>query len=148
MRAVHHDNLKVLRRLLLEEGGINIDDAHPNTEAGGTSNTGGTAFHSACEWNHPYCVEALVRAGCDVGIKDNNGYTGRQIAEELGSTAVLEWLRVLVEEQLRAAPTATEGASPESLANGGGGGGGGSDGMPTTRKKRAKKKKKKQPNAS
>jgi ankyrin repeat protein len=33
-------------------------------------------------------VEALVQAGCDVRIKDNDGNTGLQIAKAAGHTAV------------------------------------------------------------
>ena len=47
-----------------------------------------TAFHLACLANAPGCVEALVQAGCDVRIKDNDGNTGLQIAKAAGHTAV------------------------------------------------------------
>jgi ankyrin repeat protein len=64
---------------------------------------GRTAFHNACYQNHPECAEALVRAGCDVRIKDKRGETGRQLAERHQSTAVVARLRALVAEQLKAA---------------------------------------------
>ena len=51
-----------------------------------------TAFHFACHFNHPGCVEALVRAGCKTAAKDESGLTGKQLAEEEGNTAVLECL--------------------------------------------------------
>jgi ankyrin repeat protein len=54
-----------------------------------------TAFGYACAENHPDCAEALLRAGCDMDIKDGNGVTRRQIAERMGHKVVLarlEWL--------------------------------------------------------
>jgi ankyrin repeat protein len=72
---------------------------------------GFTAFHLACRSNQPDCAEALVRAGCDFGIKITNGQTGRDIAEEEGHDAVVERLRAVVVEQLRAAQAAD--AAPE-----------------------------------
>ena len=50
--------------------------------------TGATAFQYACYHNQPDCVEALVRAGCDVGIKAKDGQTGRETAALAGHTAV------------------------------------------------------------
>jgi hypothetical protein len=37
------------------------------------------AFHRACIGGRPECAEALVRAGCDVGIEDGDGETGEQV---------------------------------------------------------------------
>jgi hypothetical protein len=101
-----HGQLEVLR-LLLERGAA-VDAVKPAT--------GGTAFHSACDSNQPECVEALVRAGCDVGIKDQRGATGLEIAARRGHAAVVKRLRAVVAEQLRATGPAPE---PE-LARGGG----------------------------
>jgi hypothetical protein len=66
---------------------------------------------------NPRCAEALVRAGCDVGVKSSNGMTGRQIAEECGHTAVVERLRAVVAEQLRAALVRRTPSWPRSWAN-------------------------------
>jgi cysteinyl-tRNA synthetase len=38
-------------------------------------------------------VAALVELGCDMAIKDKNGRTGKQLAEQQGHRAVLERLR-------------------------------------------------------
>ena len=55
---------------------------------------GSTAFHFACCGSQGTgCVEALVRAGaCDMTAKNEDGQTGKQVAEENGKTAVLECL--------------------------------------------------------
>jgi ankyrin repeat protein len=96
-------------RLLLARGAV-VDAVQPGT--------GGTAFHFACYNNEPDCVEALARAGCDVGLKNANGTTGRQLAEAEGHTGVVERLRlVVVTEQLRAAQAA--GPEPEPAGAGG-----------------------------
>jgi hypothetical protein len=89
-----------LLRLLLARGAA-VDAVKPGTR--------GTAFHAACYNNQPECAEALARVGCDVGIKasnGSNGSTGRQLAERAGHAAVVEWLRTVVTEQLRAAAAA------------------------------------------
>ena len=44
---------------------------------------------------------ALVRAGCDTGLRDSNGLTGRDVARVQSSTAVLERLKELVALQER-----------------------------------------------
>ena len=88
MLAVERDHLEVLQ-LLLEHGA-----ALDAVDLG----LGCTAFHRACDCNHPNCVEVLVRAGCDVGIKDKDGKTGAEMAE--GNTAVVELLAALEAEQL------------------------------------------------
>ena len=38
------------------------------------------------------CAEALVRAGCDTSLRAKDGKTGREIAQQMGHTAVLERL--------------------------------------------------------
>eukprot|EP01045_Picozoa_sp_COSAG04_P016320 COSAG04_NODE_1351_length_7119_cov_17.943447_2_plen_1558_part_00 len=56
---------------------------------------GATAFHFACFNNMPDCAEALVRAGCDTGLRTKGGKTGRDLAWAKGNTAVLERLAAL-----------------------------------------------------
>ena len=73
---------------------------------------GGTAFHDACFNNQAECAEALARASCDVGLKDGQGRTGRELAEAEGHTVVVERLRAVVAEQLRAVQ-AELGPAPE-----------------------------------
>jgi ankyrin repeat protein len=68
MAAAQTGPLQVLR-LLLERGAA--------LDVASTAN-GATAFHYACANNNPDCAEALARAGCDVGIEDHDGKTGRQ----------------------------------------------------------------------
>ena len=65
-----------------------------------TNPQGWTAFHCACYYNRPGCVEALVWAGCDTAAKDTAGQTGKQVAVAKGNTEVLDCLRDLVAEQL------------------------------------------------
>ena len=84
-------------RLLLARGAT-VDGANPAT--------GGTAFHCACRNNQPECVEVLIRAGCDVGPKNIDGMTGRELAEAAGHVGVVALLRTVVAEQLRAAQAA------------------------------------------
>jgi ankyrin repeat protein len=50
-----------------------------------------TAFHMACYFNHVRCVDALLRAGCNV--RHTDGETGRQLAQQQGNTEVVECLR-------------------------------------------------------
>jgi ankyrin repeat protein len=111
--AASGGQLEVLRLLLVR--GAAMDAVHRHD--------GATAFHSACYDNQPECVEALARAGCDVGLKDIGGLTGREIAEAKGHTAVVERLRAVVSEQLRAAQAAARAApEPEPAAVVGDGG--------------------------
>jgi hypothetical protein len=42
------------------------------------------------------CAEALMRAGCDAGMRDKTGRTGRELAELQGHTAMLAQIRVLL----------------------------------------------------
>ena len=69
---------------LLAERGADLNAPSPQS--------GVTAFHLACFRNWPGCVEALVRASCDTAAKDKDGLTGKDLAEEMGSTDVLECL--------------------------------------------------------
>ena len=66
MAALAEGQLEVLRLLLAR--GVAVDGADPAT--------GGTAFHYACGHDKAECAEALVRAGCDVCLKDKDGRTG------------------------------------------------------------------------
>ena len=83
MYAAGEGHLEVLRLLLGR--GTAVDAVDPRS--------GATAFHSACIHNQAECAEALARAGCDVGIKDNDGKTGRETAEEEGFDTLAAWLR-------------------------------------------------------
>ena len=60
MMAAGEGHLLVLRLLL--GWGVAMQAVHPTT--------GGTAFHYACGRNHVECAEALARAGCDVGARE------------------------------------------------------------------------------
>jgi ankyrin repeat protein len=88
MQAARQGYLEVLRLLLGRGAAI---DAASNKEHA-------TAFHYACLNNHAGCVEALVRAGCDVGLKTKNGVTGRKIAEKEGSKDTVRRLRALARQ--------------------------------------------------
>ena len=96
MIAANCGQLEVLR-LLLRRGAA-ADAVQPVS--------GWTAFHFACMKNKPDCAEALIRFGCDVGIKSESGKTGREMAESASHTAVVGRLRAVVAEQLRAAQAA------------------------------------------
>ena len=43
-----------------------------------------TALHFSCFEGHVSAVEALVRAGCDIGVRDSKGRTGQQLAQKTG----------------------------------------------------------------
>jgi ankyrin repeat protein len=86
MAAAGGGHLEVLR-LLLGRGAV-VDAVGP-----GSINT---AFHCACFQNHAECVEALVRAGCDVGI--NNGMRGLEIAVAQDSKDAVRRLRALARQ--------------------------------------------------
>jgi hypothetical protein len=90
MTAALNGQLKFLGLLLGRGAAVDAVDAR----------TGSTAFHSACYHNQAECAEALVRAGCDVGLQDIDGKTGRQWAEQRGHAAVVERLGTLEAEQL------------------------------------------------
>jgi ankyrin repeat protein len=106
MEAAGCGQLEVLRLLL--EWGVVVDAVDPSD--------GGTAFHSACVLNQADCAEELARAGCDVGFKDESGHTGRELAEEEGHVAVVERLRAVLAEQLRAAQAAGPAPASEPAA--------------------------------
>jgi hypothetical protein len=76
-------------RLLLARGAA-VDAVDPGN--------GFAAFHYACFENQAECAEALVRAGCDVGLKDNDGHTGQQLAEAQGSKEAARRLRALARQ--------------------------------------------------
>jgi ankyrin repeat protein len=77
-------------RLLLARGAA-VDAVKPGT--------GCTAFHAACYNNHPECAEAMARAGCDVGIKDQAGKTGWDMAEQKRHAGVVARLQSLETER-------------------------------------------------
>jgi ankyrin repeat protein len=101
IQAAGNGRREVLRLLLARGAAVDTVRSGP----------GSTAFHLACANNQAECAEELTRVGCDVGIKDNVGQTGREVAEGKGHAAVLARLRAVVGEQLRAAQTA--GPEPE-----------------------------------
>ena len=68
MMAAVTGQLDVLRLLLAR--GVAVDAVEPTY--------GVTAFHLACGNNQPECAEALARAGCDVGLKEQHGVTGEE----------------------------------------------------------------------
>jgi ankyrin repeat protein len=86
--AASTGHLEMLR-LLLGHGAA-VDTACTKEHA--------TAFHYACLHNHAGCVEALARAGCDIGLKTKNGLTGREIAEKEGSKDTVRRLRALARQ--------------------------------------------------
>jgi hypothetical protein len=97
---------KVLRLLLARGAAMNAVD----------SGDGGTAFHTACYRNQAECAEALARAGCDIGLKDNGGRTGWQLAEAEGHAAVVARLQAVAREQLRAAQEREARAAADQAA--------------------------------
>jgi ankyrin repeat protein len=100
MLAAEEGTLEVLRLLLAR--GAAVDAVDPRD--------GCTAFHYACYNNHPGCAEALVQAGCDIGIKGGSASeTGREMADVNGHAAVVERLRALEAEWPWAAMAATLG---------------------------------------
>jgi ankyrin repeat protein len=89
MNAARCGELEVLRLLLAY--GAAVDAVGPDT--------GITAFHCACFENQAECAEVLMRAGCDVEIKDKVGWTGREMAEQSqGSKDLVRRLRALARQ--------------------------------------------------
>jgi ankyrin repeat protein len=88
MVAAGPGQLEVLRLLLAR--GAAVDAVDPAD--------GWTAFHAACHCNYAECAEALARAGCDVGLKDNDGNMGQQLAEARGSKEAARRLRALARQ--------------------------------------------------
>eukprot|EP01045_Picozoa_sp_COSAG04_P000282 COSAG04_NODE_6_length_47123_cov_87.347482_5_plen_1442_part_00 len=85
MHAAGVGPLPVMRMLL--EAKAEVDAVHPEF--------GGTALHVACERNQADCAEALIRAGCDTSLRDNDGMTGREMAQKMDNTRVLDRLAAL-----------------------------------------------------
>jgi hypothetical protein len=116
MAAVGHGHLEVLQLLLAR--GAAVDAVDPDNSF--------TAFHLACYNNQPECVEELVRAGCDVGLKAKGGETGRQAAEQMGHVEVVVRLKELarrkknaemikaMKEQAEVKSTRRHGPSPKT----------------------------------
>eukprot|EP01046_Picozoa_sp_COSAG06_P024043 COSAG06_NODE_1939_length_8024_cov_83.073186_6_plen_990_part_00 len=92
MTAANGGRLPILRTLL-DRKAIAIDAVYPET--------GCTAFHLACFQGHVDCAVELARCGCDMTLRIKHGETGKQLAERMKHTAVLEGLRALVAEQLQ-----------------------------------------------
>jgi ankyrin repeat protein len=113
MHAAGQGKLEVLRLLLALDPAPDPDPALDSVHPG----SGWTAFHAACGDNHPDCAEALALAGCDVGIKDSDGKTGRQLAEQNGCAAVVERLRALGAERAQAVQAAA-GSEPQVAPSG------------------------------
>jgi ankyrin repeat protein len=80
--AASNGHLEVLRLLL----------------ARGTTRKG-LAFHVACAVNQSECAEILARAGCGIGIKNDEGETGQESAERRGHKDVVRRLRTLARQQ-------------------------------------------------
>jgi hypothetical protein len=86
MIAVIKGQLEVLRLLLAR--GAAVDAKQPES--------GCTVFHYACFHNQPECAAVLARAGCNVGITNHDGATGREMAEAEGHAAVVARLQAVV----------------------------------------------------
>jgi hypothetical protein len=82
MTVAGRNHLAVLRLLLAR--GVAVDMVHPAASF--------TAFHSACVKDMADCAEALLRAGCDAGIKTKDGKTGLVLAELERNTALVRRL--------------------------------------------------------
>jgi ankyrin repeat protein len=109
MAATMNGHLEMLWLLLAR--GAAVDAAEPIADF--------TAFHFACQCKRAECAEALALAGCDVSLKTINGKTGRQLAKAEGHAGVLERLRLVVANQLRAALAAESEPEPEPAEAGG-----------------------------
>eukprot|EP01045_Picozoa_sp_COSAG04_P023104 COSAG04_NODE_2698_length_3716_cov_4.770904_1_plen_931_part_10 len=102
MGAAQEGPLSILRMLL--EAGAEIDTADAS---------GWTAFHWACAYNQPDCAEALVRAGCDTSLRNQKGYTGRDLARANRHPAVVRLLRSLETVEQRWLHAAQDGDTEE-----------------------------------
>jgi ankyrin repeat protein len=94
MEAAATAGLLRILQTLLDRKDIAIDAVQPET--------GCTAFHYACTKGQADCAVELARRGCDMTLRAKTGETGKQLAERMKHTAVLDGLRALVVEQLRA----------------------------------------------
>jgi ankyrin repeat protein len=85
MAATMGGHLEVVRILLAKGVEMNVADHRENS----------TAFHFACAYDHPGCVEALARGGCDTSITNSADETGVQIATRKKCSATLKLLHSL-----------------------------------------------------
>ena len=46
----------------------------------------------ACRVGRTDCAKALVRAGCNVAVTSNNGWSAREWADELGHMGLMKWM--------------------------------------------------------
>eukprot|EP01045_Picozoa_sp_COSAG04_P019896 COSAG04_NODE_1977_length_5094_cov_11.505105_3_plen_871_part_00 len=104
MCAAYDGNQPIMRMLM--EAKADLDAVGPMS--------GGTAFHSACDYNRPDCAEALVRAGCDTTVWNKAGETGRELAERKENAAVLARLSEVAAERMGERPAQT--SAKEELA--------------------------------
>jgi ankyrin repeat protein len=88
IEAVEGDHVACLQLLLKHGADAEATDGQTNC----------TALHLACYGGHTECVEALVRAGCNVFAEDKDGATGPQIASGAGRVEVLKLLARLERE--------------------------------------------------
>jgi ankyrin repeat protein len=92
MTAARYGRVTVMELLL--EHGADATAATPESW---------TAFHYACSQTEPGCAACglrLVRAGCDMNAKTTeSGWTGKQLAELHGNTALLELLAALEKKE-------------------------------------------------
>lgn len=89
LSAASSGDSELLQRLL--DSGTDI---HHRDRAEGAEDdkAGWTAFHVACWHGHTNCVHCLVRCGCDTGMTDEVGRTGRDLAQVRGNVEVMTLL--------------------------------------------------------
>lgn len=87
--ASAYGRLDVVKRLLAHEG----QDVNEKTAAGKT------ALWLACSWGHADVAEALLMAGADEDMPDEEGQTPRTAAEQWGKHGCLDVLQVRPSQQ-------------------------------------------------
>ena len=76
-------------------------DIHAEVGGHGGCAAGSTIFHLACRHDHAGCVDAIVRTGCHMDLRDGEGRTGKDLAETNGCAAVLALLAGPLEQRRR-----------------------------------------------
>lgn len=70
--------------------GVDLDDVVGRSEVGGES--GRSALMAACQYGSQFGVEALVRAGADVDLRNELGVTALMMAVSYGQVGIVSFL--------------------------------------------------------
>ena len=79
----------MVRELAARGAGLDIADPE----------TGSAAFHYACGYDQPECAAAMVDLGCDTAMRDKDGQTGMEWAEDSDHAVLLHVLCAAIERR-------------------------------------------------